>query len=210
MTAHALLWQQRFRLLLLGLCLLGCDRPSDRLQGQSNATITFYGMAVDHEGQPLEGALIRYQVDAYPDDWTFDTRGRPYVTTEAVAKSDRSGNFKFEARGCILRLLEASRMGYRHLVDQHPPGHTGTTEGIRLIAWGQQLYKSDPERPAVFVFVKDGVKEVSALPSRGGYFAWGKEWRPNRPAWPKKPSLPDVVYKPPATQPGEFTAEPQR
>lgn len=179
----------------------GCDQRTDMLQGQVNVTVTFYGLVVDHLGQPLANAHIRYQIDAYPDDWTFETRGRPYVTRTIDVHTDESGKFQFEARGGILRLLKASCVGYHHLLDEHPPGHTGTSEGIGLAAWGQQLYKTDPDRPAVFVFVRDGVKEVSALPSREGYEAEGPNWVPNEPRWPRKPSLKDVVYVPPATRP---------
>lgn len=71
-----------------------------------------------------------------------------------------------------------------------------------LIAWGHQLFRSDPENPAVYVFVKDGVREVAVLPCRGG--SQNKRsggWVANKPEWPTRPSLKDVVYKAPTTQP---------
>src|SRR5215207_9662631 len=69
--------------------------------------------------------------------------------------------------------------------------------------------KPDVDHPAVFVFVKDGVTEVSALPCKGGWDSGGATQfpaTPNQPAWPRDPSLKDVVYKPPATS----TTQPTR
>src|SRR5438067_10293 len=54
---------------LVTLYKFGCNRtPSAALKQQTNATIHFYGVAVDQNGKPLAGATIEYQVDAYPKD----------------------------------------------------------------------------------------------------------------------------------------------
>lgn len=189
----------------------GCKEDvSGSLQGQTNTTLIFHGLAVDQDGTPLSAARFTFRIEAYPHDWTFSTRGRDNIVTNLDVVSDAQGRFALQITGCKLVRLNAVRPGYRHLHDEDSSDGSVQTHSIGLMSWGQQQYKSDPDLPAVFVFVKKGVKEVSALPSRGGYYAWGKEWRPNQPAWPKKPSLPDVVYKPPATRPGQLPAEPPR
>lgn len=192
-------------LLSLLLTAVSCDR-SKGLKGQRNAVLTFYGATVDQDGSPLPGASIEYQVDAYPKDWTWNTQARPYVSSQVRAVSDANGRFQFTVTGCILRRLDAAREGYRHFCEEdsggYPDGPNVNTYGYRLIAWSDPNYKTDPEHPAVFVFVKDGVHGVSALPCKGGYDSAngdGTAWRLNKPAWPRKPSLKDVVQKKPTT-----------
>jgi hypothetical protein len=140
-------------------------------------------------------------VDAYPKDWTFETRGRPYDISFVTATSGADGRFEFEATGCVLRLKTAGCAGYRHLYEKNASDQHPSVSGYSLIAWGQVTYLSDPKNPAVFVFVKEGATEVSALPGVGGSRRDGKRWTPHAPAWPKKPSLKDVTYKPPTTVP---------
>ena len=176
----------------------GCDRPQDHLVGQSNVRITFYGMAVDESGQPLEGASFSVISESFPKDWTFDTRDRPHERQTFRARTDANGRFELDLVTRGIFIGHASKTGYRHFTAEL--GETSNL-GIMISAWSQQIYKSDPDRPAIFVFVKDGAKEVSALPSRGGYEAYGQQWIPNEPKWPREPSLKDVVYVPPATQP---------
>ena len=187
--------------LLAITAVVACDRSSG-LKGQKNTTLEFYGLVVDQDGKPLADAQIQYQVDAYPKDWTFDTRGRPYDTSRVGVTSDARGRFQFAVTGCILRRLKAEKGGYRHFYEEDSgkySDHTDVcTSGFRLIAWGDPNYKSDSDHPAVFVFVKVGVHEVSALPCKGGYDSAngnGTQWRLNKPGWPRKPSLNDVVQK---------------
>ena len=105
--------------LLTALFIFACDQaPSSRLKGQTNTKIRFYGLVVDQDGAPLKGATIEYLVEAYPKDWTFETRGRPYDVSSVSATSGHDGTFSFEATGCHLRLQEAERTGYRHLWEQ--------------------------------------------------------------------------------------------
>jgi hypothetical protein len=193
--------------LVLGVCLAGCEQASDRLQGQTNLSTTFYGIAIDQDGTPLSGVRVEYQVDAYPDDWTFDTRDRPYVSSNVTAISDEAGRFKFDAKGCILRLKHAERTGYRHFFETDGSERNPSPAGYSLIAWGQQTYRPDPDNPAIFVFVREGINEVSVLPSVGGWHRGDTGGVRHTPKWPKRPSLPDVVYKPPATQPVQGQAE---
>lgn len=171
----------------------GCkDDPASALKGQDNTQVTFYGLAVDQDGTPLQGVSFEVVVDAIPRDWTFETRGRPHDRTRRMLVTDENGRFSIDATAHLIFIEKAHLPGYRHLFAKWSDD---TNTGYQVTAWGEQLYKSDPDRPAVYVFVKDGVREVSALPSRGGYYAYGKEWRPNEPAWPEKPSLNDVVQK---------------
>jgi len=160
--------------------------------------LTFYGLAVDEKGIPLQGVKFEFVVDSIPKDWSFDTRGQPHTRKTHTVISGDDGRIQFDAYAHIIFMNEAVLEGYRHLAARF--GEESNL-GIGVTSWSDLLYKSDPTNPAIYVFVKDGVKEVSALPSRGGFYAYGKQWRPNKPAWPKKPSLPDVVYKPPTTQP---------
>ena len=196
----------RILLSMLFACVLapepGCDRKSAKdLQGQRNADIIFFAKVVDQEGKPLSGASFQFRVEAYPADWTFETRGRPYVESVADAKSDSDGRFEIVIHGCLLYRLSAEKQGYRQLVDEDTSGGSQSTNAIHLISWGLPYYKSDRDNPAIFVFVKDGIKEVSALPCRGGADTAGvNKWIKNSPAWPIRPSLKDVVYKPASTQ----------
>lgn len=189
-----------YSLIVAVLAMLSACERSSQLKGQSNTTITFYGLAVDQSGKPLAGVQIRYQVEAYPKDWTFESRGRPYDVSTVVATSDSQGRLSFTVTGCHLRLTEGTRAGYRHFWEQDTSGDQPSTYGYQLIAWSDPWFRSDPEHPAVFVFVKEGVHEVSALLCKGGWESGGgKQWRLNKPGWPKKPSLPDVKYVGPAT-----------
>ena len=171
----------------------GCDRkPSSSLKGQINTPIRFYGIVVDQDGKPLPNVVVEYQVDAYPKDWTYETRGRPYDTSFVSATSGNDGRFQFDATGCILRLKKVELTGYRHLWETNG----SSVVGYSLIAWEEVTFKMDASNPAIFVLVKDGVREVSALPCKGGAERNGKGWKNNKPEWPKFPSLKDVVYKP--------------
>lgn len=183
--------------LLLFLFPCACEKkPSSMLQGQMNATVRFFGLAVDQDGNPLQDVQIKYQVDAYPKDWTFETRGRPYDVSFVSATSDEDGRFEFEATGCILRLITADRAGYRHLFEKSQSDKHPSVTGYDLISGGELQYQSDAKNPAIFVFVKEGRQEVSVLPSVGGARRVEKRWIPYRPAWPRQASLPDVIYKP--------------
>jgi hypothetical protein len=208
-------WHQAFlaRLLFvpMGFCIASCDRdPGGGLKGQTNATMTFYGLAVDQDGSPLAGAQFEYRVEAYPKDWTFETRDRDNDVSTVSATTDARGRFQFTVTGCKLIRRKGDRAGYRHLFEEDVHTRAAQTSFYRLIAWGDLWYKTDADHPAVYVFVKDGVKEVSALPCRGGWDSGGAKKfpaTPNQPAWPKKPSLEDVSYKPPTTAP---TSQPRR
>ena len=52
---------------ILGALLFACDRdPIPSLQGQTNTTLTFYGKAVDQDGQALDAAEFEFRIEAYP------------------------------------------------------------------------------------------------------------------------------------------------
>ena len=183
---------------------LSCGQSAEsRLKGQTNTTLTYYAQVVDQDGKPLEGARFEYRVEAYPKDWTFDTRGRPNNISSVTVTSDKQGRFRFDVEGCQLYRMKADCAGYRHLYDLDVGDSRAVDNtGYRLISWSDLCYKADPDHPAVLVFVKEGANEVSALPCRGGYDSGnGKHWKENEPGWPKKPSLTDVVRKQASTGP---------
>jgi hypothetical protein len=164
--------------------------------------MTFYGFVVDELGTPLPGVHVEYEVEAYPKDWTFETRGRPNDASRLSAVSDEQGRFEFVAKGCWLRMVDVARDGYRHFWEMDTAGGQPSTYAYRLIAWSDLWFKSDPDHPAVYVMVKDGAREISALPCKGGYeWGGGNRWLRNEPSWPKDPSLKDVVRKRPSSYP---------
>lgn len=182
---------------------VACDRssPSD-LKGQTNTTMTFHGKVIDQDGSPLQGARFEFRVEAYPKDWTFNTRDRDNNVSSASAISDANGLFQFTVTGCRLIRSKAERDGYRHFYEMDSSTRSARTSHYTLIAWSDLWFRADASNPAVFVFVKEGVREVSALPNRGGAESGGgKNWKANYPAWPKKPSLTDVVRRQPSTNP---------
>jgi hypothetical protein len=185
-------------LAVTGLCMLGpgCKRsPAAHLKGQSNLATTFYAKVVDQDGAPLSGVTFEFRVDAYPKNWTFATRGRPHDVSTVTATSDSQGAIEFELTGCVLSMINAERAGYRLLEElDGADNNIAFTRSIRLISWGDQQYISDPNNPAVFVFVRDGLHKVTTLPSRGGHRRYGGRWVKNEPAWPVKPSLDDVDW----------------
>ncbi len=207
--AHPLTNHLALPIVCFVLCFVGaCDKTkSSQLKGESNATLTFFAKAVDQDGNPLPGIRITYRCESFPKDWTFDKRGEPLIQSQVTGVSDTSGRIEFDVVGHTLRRDSVvAPMGYRHFYEEFEGSVSGriipSTYGYLLSSWGDLCYKSDKDHPAVFVFVKDGVKEVSALPCRGGFDSGnGKHWTLNKPAWPKKPSLPDVVQKRPNTQP---------
>jgi hypothetical protein len=191
--------------LVVALVVWMVKLPSGRvaaLQGQSNVTLTFYGKAVDQDGRGLPGVSFSFSLEAFPKNWSFANHGVPFVVTKLDATSDANGLFQFEVTGHMLRQQQATIAGYRQLQEldagtySADEGITVFTDSIPLNSWGQQLYKTAPEKPAIFVFVKEGVTSVSALPGCGGYSYYGyrQEWRENKPGWPKQPSLADVNW----------------
>jgi hypothetical protein len=192
-------------MLLLALLGTSCDGGRESaLKGQGNTTLTFYGLAVDQDGAPLPGAHFEYRVESYPKDWTFETRGRDNDVTTATAVSDSRGRFQFTVTTCKLIRRRAEREGYRHLFEQDLHDGAAQTFGYTVIAWGDLWYKTDADHPAVYVFVKEGIREVSALPCRGGWDSGGATKfpaAPKQPAWPIRPSLKEVVQKQPTTEP---------
>lgn len=189
-----------FLALLAVLWGASCDRTAG-LKGQSNSKLVFHGIALDQDGKPLPGAEFVVDVEAIPAGWTFETRGKPHDHLTVTFTSGPDGKFSPKITGHFLRFEGCKRAGYRHLYDlDQGRGKPGENMFYQLGAWSVLWYKSDPEHPAVFVFVKDGVHKISALPCKGGWDSGGgKQWRLNKPGWPRKPSLNDVVYKPKAS-----------
>lgn len=196
---------------LVAVLLVSCKQPSaSQLNGQSNADFVFHGIAVDQDGHPLPGVGFEFTVESFPEDWTFETRGRPNLSHAITLVSDENGRFRLSGRGCTIFRQRAERSGYRHFFDTDHGEHVDRNRrefvsysnyAFRIISWGNLCYRNDEQHPAVFVFVKDGVQETSALPSRGGFSPGNRTvWRENEPGWPRVPSLRDVVKKAPSTQ----------
>jgi hypothetical protein len=141
--------------------------------------------------------MFEFLIESFPPNWTFERRGEALLKKSVSVKSDNNGAFRIDIVGHSLWLTKAEKPGFRHFYDLA----TGNSEAVDntfygINSWGDLCYKSDTDHQATFVFVKDGAKEVSALPCRGGYDSGnGKHWTENKPGWPKKPSLPDVVQK---------------
>jgi hypothetical protein len=193
-----------FALAAAAIVISSCGQGTDSgLKAQTNTNVTFYAKVVDQDGKPLENARFEYRLEAYPKDWTFDTRGRDNDIATIKAVSDVHGEFHFDAKGCELYRMKAQCKGYQHFFDLDVgDSHAIDNTGYRLIAWGDLWYKSDVNKPAVYVFVKEGAREIHLLPCRGGYNSGGtSRWTENKPGWPKNPSLKDVVFVQPATQP---------
>ena len=185
-------------LLLVGQQVLRRVTPFG-LKGQTNTTLTFYGKVVDQDGNPLEGAKIEYEVESYPTDWTFSSRARLNNRETVTFTSGADGRFSGRITRCKLFRLSATLDGYRHFGEEYSDGATEhiTTKAYMLVAWSDLWFKSAEDRPAIYVFVKDGIREVSALPCHGGFSSGGGAiFYPNEPGWPKEPSLKDVVYRP--------------
>jgi hypothetical protein len=109
--------------LLLLTALSSCDRKANtRLKGQTNTTMTFYGLVVDELGTPLAGVRVEYEVEAYPKDWTFETRGRPNDVSRLSAVTNDQGRFEFVAKGCWLRMVDVALDGYRHFWEMDTSG----------------------------------------------------------------------------------------
>jgi hypothetical protein len=190
---------------MLGLILLalhGCDRsPDGALKGHGNTKFVFHGLVVDQDGIPLQGARFEFVVESFPDDWTFKSRGHKNTLKTVEVVSDLQGRFKIEETGCVIRRKKAERVGYRHFYDlDHDVIRSFSNYYFSIISWGDLCYRNDRDSPAVFVFVKDGIRQVTALPSRGGESSGnGTHWQKNEPGWPIEPSLEDVARKVPTT-----------
>ena len=170
------------------------------LAGQTNLRMTFYGRAVDEKGRGLAGVEFKFLIEAYPADWSFQTRGRPDERSQVSVVSDANGDFHFDINGKMLRLTAASKAGYRELYEldvgtrRENGGNSVFTRAFSLISTGNPLYRSDPDRPAIFVFISNGAQTTTALPSQGGFRSEGRHWIANRAGWPDKPSLDDVDW----------------
>jgi hypothetical protein len=190
----------------------GCEEPRvSSLQGQINTSFVFYGKAVDENGAGLAGATFECRIDTWPNEDIFKPEnGVELIRKNVSAISGSDGRFSIEGQGISL--------AYRQIVP--PPGYDmvfpdelaldcKALEGVKLMSWGQREYRPDRDNPAVYVFVKKGVKQVRVAPSLGGY-SWGPPpgskntlgWVKNLPQWPKTPYPRGLVFKPgPSTAP---------
>src|SRR5215217_9603050 len=86
---------------VIGVSAVSCNRGRQSgMKGQTNATLTFYGKVVDQDGAPMGGARFEFRVEAYPKDWTFDTRDRDNDASTVTAGSGADGRFQFHVTAC--------------------------------------------------------------------------------------------------------------
>jgi hypothetical protein len=165
-----------------------CNRgPTTQVQGC---------MSVDQDGNPLARVKFDFRVEAYPKNWSFDTRGRDNDVTNVTAFTDDQGRFRLDVTGCQLIRLRSAPKGFKEYYDEDVSGRSVDNRFYSLITWGQVGYRSDVDNPAVYVFVNNGTKTITVLPSRGGFdHRGGSNWSRNTPALPRKPSLREVVYE---------------
>lgn len=189
---------------ILPLLISGCDRgATGNMKGQTNSSFIFFGRAVDQDGKPLVGVQFVGEMESFPADWTFESRGKPALHTPVHATSGADGRFEVQLNGYLLRFTDVSCAGFRHFYDEAlGDSQAFNNTAYEVVSWGDLRYRSDFENPAIYVFVRDDIKTIAALPSKGGASSFnGKSWTSNRPGWPKLPSLPDVVLKHPASVP---------
>jgi hypothetical protein len=197
------------RLVILCALLVGvgaCDRDAQsKLKGQRNTPLTFHGLTVDQDGKPLQGVEFVIEIESIPKNWTFESRGKPHEFSTVTATSDAAGRFVIDVVGHKLRFKQVSMAGYDHFYDTDMHDRAIRNMYYGLNGWGDVLYKSDSENPAVYVFVRKGADTVSVLPCRGGFDGRNKNWRKNEPGWPLRPSLANVAPAPSTTGPGSRT-----
>ncbi|HEX8520721.1 MAG TPA: hypothetical protein VF669_00610 [Tepidisphaeraceae bacterium] len=185
-----------FALLTLLVPALSCnDSPRSSLKGQSDAQIMFYGKTVDQSGEPLEGVHVVLTVLSVGKEYGPGDNPPQNVRTSLEATSDANGRFHVKIQGLMMFIDRVEKLGYRHFYDMNR-GRSNAIDNTAytLISWGDACYKSDPDHPAVYVLVKDGVTHATTLPCAGGSeSANGVVWRKNEPGWPTKPSLKDVT-----------------
>lgn len=192
--------------------LLNRRSADDRLHlaHPTNAMMDFYGLAVDQDGKPLAGVTFEMVAIA--------VEGNPFrgeqkdVRTKCRVVTDANGRFEVHATGERIDEVSAVLKGYRLLSDRD--GGTGGKEqtagsnlGFQFFNWGTPTYVGNPANPAIYVLVKDGTTVVTAKVSRGGGVAAvdggasDSRWWPNKPGFPREPSIKGLTFIEPTTNP---------
>mgnify|MGYP000844805021 CR=1 FL=1 len=179
------------------------DRMVARMDQGANRTITFEGVIVDEIGRPIPGASVEVFIRGINTKWASDPQGvnaRGW-DRERSLQSGQDGSFSLLIEGTHFSIMSIKAPGFQWLYEEYGSVQAGSNASYQIAPAGSH-YISQQGSPAIFVMVRDGVKDVHVMPSRGGAEVDDKgRITPNTPRWPRKPSLPDVVYKPPPTQP---------
>ncbi len=181
--------------------LSGCDAdPADELHGYYDIEMEFWATTLDEQGNALPGVTISGYLEQYGKaprlgtdflrpsfKWTSDDRGRLYV--KVVGKG--------------FRIRSVTKQGYTEFNDNlgiFPPNHF-----FPYITGNNVEFEPAKENPAVFVLVREGALQVTAMPSKGGYQISGGLRQKNEPYWPKYAKASDI---PPYARFGPPTAWP--
>lgn len=172
-----------------------------------NQSVTFYGKVVDHEGRPLEGALLRYQVETFNSSNILgDPNARTHKDKGQIG-TDQAGRFTLPLHGTTFRINEIWCPGYEWVRSYDYEESRGRffNHAYQLGVVGQDAwYQSQVENPAVFVMLAKDVKRVVHVQmSRGGMDWIRGTWMQNQPFWPTRTIPKGVVFEEPTSQPAD-------
>jgi len=122
-------------------------------QNSFNSKFEFYGLVIDQNGDPVEGAKVQMKTRAYKRsiglklDYTRDD----FIRREEVVYTDSSGRFEFDdGYGSGIRVEAISKEGY-------VPGRG--QKSISFLSTSGAKHHPDPSNPVVYTMWKKGVAE---------------------------------------------------
>ena len=153
--------------------------------------IEFHGLVVLGSGDPVPGARVKVFFREYVDEGGDNFFGIGY---EAELVTDEEGRFSLSEPGVLLIVRDVAAedgLWLYDLMDNEQGRRNSRNTGYGYSNRGRTgAYQADPDRPAVFVLVREG-EEVRVWPSRGGREAYADgEVLVNRPIRPRSPSVP--------------------
>lgn len=172
--------------------LLFPDQWVKRQQRKSQESFTFYGQVVDSSGSPIPEVKITIHINRPGTD----------PSTKRVDRvTDENGRFEVSDKGRSIAIREV--LGPGHLLyDMDTAQYKGDRDSLgnsirrntRSFDFsetrGTRTYRSDKDRPAVFVLVQTG-DVIKVWPSRGGSEEqdWDDRTWLNHPIRPREPSV---------------------
>lgn len=109
------------------------------------APITFYGLVVDQNDNPIAGANVEMQANDKP--WE---RGTPHHTT-----SNKRGEFSITGISGLSLYVNVSKDGYYRVLTRE--GKLGSDGGFAYgTNLGDGVHRPDSQKPVVFIFAKIG------------------------------------------------------
>ena len=122
-------------------------------EAESNDDVLFYGLVLDEEGHPIEGAKLRSQILQFPQNYENrhqDARSRSF---ELVTTSDSDGLFTISGyRAMSLVFYDVIKDGY--VRDGWPPDR-GFYFGSRF----PSRHVADPDNPVVFRMKREDTQD---------------------------------------------------